>query len=347
MSIALREGIRQSHWTGHLPSEKHLCREFQVSRMTLRKALEGLREEGLIQLGGRGKFHRILVLPTPGPVTTGRIVRLLTSFHQVSWASTDHLLLEGITERLSKSGLEVQIEHRPGVFSHFNATALESLYSLPNTAAWVLFHASEEIQRWFAAKGMPVVNVGVLPDDLPLACVYNDSAASGRHAANTFYGLGHRQMVFLRANLTSAGDRLCAEVFVEEALKLGAKARIVKHDGSPESVSRCMLDLISSRPRPTAFFTGANEVALSALCHLLSAGIRVPADASLISAWDDFQLSMTYPPIARYRSDGFRLGRKVAALVEELAQGKRQGGGHFAMVPEFVKTGSIGPLRKS
>jgi LacI family transcriptional regulator len=313
--------------------------------MTLRKALAGLAEEGVISLGGRGRFHDILIAPTSSSLPGGRVVRVLTPFELFSWASTDHLILNGLTERLTNSGLQVQIEHRPGVHTHFNPGALKSLNSLPDTAAWVLLHASEQIQRWFVESGRPTVNVGKPAEGLFLAAAYPDTVASGRHAAGSFFRLGHREMVVLRANVTSAGDHLCSGAFVQEATKLGARARIATHDGSPESVSRCLLDLISSRPRPTAFFAGANEVAISTLCHLQAAGIQVPAEASLISAWDDFHLRMAYPQVSRYHIDGLRLGQKVAGLVIDMVHRKHRDGEQLALIPEFISAGSTGPLR--
>ena len=345
VSDILRDGIAGARWKGHLPGEAVLCREFQVSRMTLRQALAGLAEEGVIRLGGRGKFHEILITPTSSVLPSGCVVRVLTPFELFTWASTDHLILNGFTERLAACGLQVRIEHRPDVHTLFNAGALEALDSFPDTAAWVLLHPSEQIQRWFAGRGRPTVNVGKPAEGVSLAAVYPDTVASGRHAAGAFFRLGHREMVVLRANLTSAGDRLCSEAFVQEATKLGAKARIVTHNSCPDSVSRCLFDLIASRPRPTAFFAGANEVAISTLCHLQAAGIQVPAQASLISAWDDFQLEMAYPQISRYHIDGFRLGQKVAGLVIDMVQRKHRDREQLALVPEFISTGSIGPLR--
>jgi DNA-binding GntR family transcriptional regulator len=45
---ALREGIDSGIWKNALPGERELCRRFQVSRPTLRAALEIVHREGLI-----------------------------------------------------------------------------------------------------------------------------------------------------------------------------------------------------------------------------------------------------------------------------------------------------------
>ena len=77
---ALREAIDRARWSSHLPSESVLCREFQVSRMTLRKALSQLATEKWIALGGRGKAHQILRLARGKKQihSSARTIRVLT-----------------------------------------------------------------------------------------------------------------------------------------------------------------------------------------------------------------------------------------------------------------------------
>ena len=65
--------------------------------------------------------------------------------------------------------------------------------------------------------------------------------------------------------------------------------------------------------------------------------LTVPADAAVISMWHDVYLDFAYPPIARYRTDGRRMGRKAADfLLHQL----RHGTGKVRkapFMPEFVE----------
>jgi DNA-binding LacI/PurR family transcriptional regulator len=341
----LRQGIENRRWTGALPSEAELGREFQVSRMTLRKALAQLATEEWIALGGRGHAHLVLRRPrkrkTP-PLPTARTIRVLTPFGFSGWNTTAFELLETLTERVSATGYRVEIEHHRSVFEKFQASKLARLDALPDTAAWLLFYSTAPIQRWFAASGRPTMVVGKVHEGIPLSCIYPDTSAAARHAVGRLYACGHRDMVYLIENLTSLGDRMASEVFVTEARRLGARARVVHYDGDPPSIRNAVLHVMASRPRPTAFTSGSPGIAITVLCHLLSAGIRVPAEAGIIALWDDVDLDVTFPTIARYRTDGKIMGRKIEAELMNLI---RHGPGRIRsmpMMPEFVAGESVG-----
>ena len=52
---SLRLGIAGGQWEGHLPPERALCEELEISRSTLRRAMLKIEEEGLIDSGRSGK----------------------------------------------------------------------------------------------------------------------------------------------------------------------------------------------------------------------------------------------------------------------------------------------------
>lgn len=339
----LRQGIEGARWKDELPSEAGLCREFQVSRMTLRKALAQLATEEWITLGGRGNPHRILRRPRrkTSAVPAARTIRVLTPFSFSGWSITDYEVLKTLSERISTAGYRIEIEHHRGIFEKFHASKLARLDAQPDTAAWLLYYSTAPIQHWFAKCDRPALVVGRIHDDLPLSCIYPDTAAAARHAVGRLYAAGHREMVYLIENLTSLGDRMASEVFVTEARHLGARARIVNYDSDPPSIRRTLHDLMASRPRPTAFTSGSPGIAITVLCHLLSAGIRVPQDAAVVALWDDVDLDVTFPIIARYRTDGKVMGRKIEAAIMDLI---RHGTGKVRvvpMVPEFIPGESI------
>lgn len=340
----LRQGIEGARWAGELPSEAELCRELQISRVTLRRALERLVSEGLIARGGRGCHHRIRAGRAVRPAPSGTTLRLLTPYPLHAMGSVHHVVLDSLMERLGPLGYRVEFEHRPLLFKRHQPAELARLDALPDTAGWLLFFATEAMQRWFADCRRPCLLVGRAHEGVALPAVYPDTLASVRHAAGLLYQRGHRDVVYLRADFTSLSDRLGGELFVAETRRLGGRARVVTHAPEVAALRRQLDGLLAARPRPTAFYSGCPEHCLTVLCHLQSAGLRVPADIAILSGWVDEFLRYSVPSFAHYRVDGSELGRKAAALLTELL---RDGPGKtrtLRVLPKFVPGETLGQV---
>lgn len=339
----LREGISAMRWSGELPSEMELCRELRVSRSTLRKAIEQLVREGLLAFGGHRRHHRICKRPRQRRETTGRIVRLLSPFSLRALGSIHHEMLDRLVEQLGAAGVNLEYEHRPALFQRHSTAELKRLRALPDTAAWIIAYSTREMQHWIVQNKVPCVIWGRPYDELQLPCFYPDSEPAGRHAAGLFYKHGHREMAYFSARLTSLNDRLTAEAFTSEARRLGARSYVVTHEDDPADIKNKLDFLVASHPRPTAFFSTCPEHNLTILGHLIHAGLRVPAEASIISGWDDEFLHYAVPKFAYYRIDGAKLGAKAAAIVLDLIHHGKDRAHQARLLPSFVPGETLGP----
>ncbi|BCU79442.1 substrate-binding domain-containing protein [Luteolibacter sp. LG18] len=310
--------------------------------MTLRKALSELAREQWISLGGRGRLHRIEQATVRAPSGQGRTIRVLTPYTFAGLGTTGHVILETVAEQVSASGFRLEIEHHPGVFEGFQTGKLARLHALPDTAAWLLFYTTSEMQRWFEERGTPALVVGRTHEGVSLPSVYPDLPAAARHAAGLFCARGHRDLVYLIASFTSLGDRMASEAFAAEGHRLGANVRIVEHDPDVHSVARAVVRTLAERPRPTAYYCACPEHVVTALCRLQSAGIPVPDAVSIISGWDDHCLDFTYPPVSRYRVSGGRMGRRIARSILKMIHGEREPSAARAILPEFLEGATLG-----
>lgn len=267
---------------------------------------------------------------------------MLSPHSQFSLGSFLHGVLDTIVERLGAAGIRVEYEHRPRLFTRHSPGELARLTSLPDTAAWALLFATESMQRWYAERGVPCVVIGRAYPGVELPCVYPDTEAPARHAAGLFVQRGHLELVYFIAEQTSLNDRLGADAFAQEGMRLGANVRIITHPRSASALSRRILAVLAEEPRPTAFFSGCPEHCLTILCHLFNEGFRVPTDASIISGQEDEFLQFALPKFARYRSDGMKLGRKAATMLLNLIRHGRGSRRTISILPEFIPGGTLG-----
>jgi DNA-binding LacI/PurR family transcriptional regulator len=337
----LREGIEDGRWGKELPTEAALCRELEVSRVTLRRALGHLVNEKQITLGGRGHHHQILRSSEVATQVRGSIVRVLCPVPVFKLGGVHHVALEHLAARIAKIGCRLAIEHHPRLYERHQPLELERLDSQSGTAGWVLLFSTPSIQEWFGRRGRPCVVLGPLHEAAPLSCVLPDASAAAHHAVGIFYSRGHRDLAYL-TDMVSPGDQLASSTFDKEARRLGLRVQIVSHRLDIPSIRKTLNGLLVSKPRPTAYFSNCPEHCITALCHFLNAGLRVPEDVALIAGWDDLNLEYAVPSFARYRVDGMRMG---VAIGKALVEGIRHGSGKISsirIVPDFVEGETVG-----
>jgi LacI family transcriptional regulator len=271
-------------------------------------------------------------------------VRVLSPFSLWGSGETTLFLLEYVAERLRRAGsYRIEYEHRPNLFLRHSPRALERLVTLPDTAAWILFYPTAEMQRWFQQHRVPTVLAGQRHEGVDLPNVSTDVSLLARHAAGLLRRRGHRTMAYVHARVTSLSDHIAASTFLEEAQKLGAAAEIVVHRQDPHDLKREIQSLLARQPRPTAIVVGAPENALAILVHALDSGLKVPSDLSLISMWDDDCLRYVLPDIASYRVDAAAFGAKLAGLVLDVIQGSKSAPCHHTAPSQFVPGLTLGP----
>ena len=337
----LREGIDAGRWGRELPTEAALCRDFGVSRVTLRRALAQLANEDWIELGGRGHHHQIRRMAETTVEAEGNIIRVLCPTPAFKLGGVHHVALESLAAQIAKVGCRLEMEHHPRLYGSYQPCELERLDSKPGTAGWVLIFSTPSIQEWFARRGRPCVVLGPLHEAMPLSSVIPDTSAAAHHAAGIFHSRGHRDLVYL-TDRVSLGDQRASHTFADEGRRLGLRVQIVNHPVDIPSIRRILSGLLISKPRPTGFFSTCPEHCVTALCHFLNAGLRVPEDVALIAGWDDLYLEYAVPSISRYRVDGAKMG---LAIGRKLVESIRHGAGKISstrILPDFIEGETLG-----
>jgi DNA-binding LacI/PurR family transcriptional regulator len=194
-------------------------------------------------------------------------------------------------------------------------------------------------------EGFPIVLQGSRPDlDAPSIDV--DNRAGARVAVEHLIKLGHREIACItNAPLayTAASERLAGyrDALLRAGLEIDEQL-IMEGAFDAASGHRAMLELLD-RAKPSAVFVASDVVAFGALRALRDAGVRVPADMSIVG-FDDIPLAEHFaPPLTTVRLPAHALGAAVGqALIDRV--GGRPVALRTLLPTQLVVRESTGPV---
>lgn len=191
--------------------------------------------------------------------------------------------------------------------------------------------------------GIPVVVVDRAESGEHKLSVAVDDVTGGRDAARHLIELGHRHLAFVGDELTAAPvhDRLAGvRRAVDEAVGEGLDVRLevipaeLTVEAGREVGER--LAKLPAKRRPTAVTAAIDLLAFGVLQSLLSHGLRVPDDVSLMG-YDDIpfarQLSVSLTSVRRPH---YEMGTTAAHLLTDVLTGATPQDRHVVFEPELV-----------
>lgn len=319
------EKTKPGSWFG---TEVNIAAESGVSRMTARKAVQTLVDEGLLERRpGLGVFVR-----SESP--SARRVRFVAG--NLLWQPAV-VVSQALKERAEESRLHVSVFDGRGDV----AAVVAELRSLPASGvagAVVMTRHNPDFYRVlseFVAVDFPFVVVGETLSELPAPSVAADNRTGGRLAAEALIAAGHRDLAFL-------GDRAdMSRLRTLGAIDACVKARIPPPRDLTSDDARfgnwepfivpLLRDAIRAKERPTGFLCSCDAVARIALKTLREEGLDVPRDASLVGFDDDPISEWITPPLTTIRLDFREIGRCALKLLKR--QIERHAAGGVANMP--------------
>ena len=339
----IRRAIHTGVWRDYLPGERTLCGMWQISRPTLRSALDVLRREKLIEVG-HGRRTRVLTPSAPRPLKT-LTVGLLSPEPLHEMPPFVMLWVDELRGQLAAAGHLLHVQVGKAGFGNKNpARALEALVNGTPAAVWVLYQSTESMQRWFADHLVPCVVVGSLFPQISMPAVDRDYRAVCRHAVGLLRHRGHLSLALLIHKQRFGGD-LESELGFEEGLS-ATKSRnvtgvVLHHDGSNEDICKQLDDMLVMRTRPTGVLIARSRFALVVLTHLLRRGVKVPGDMGLLCRDDDSFLDHVVPRMARYMVNPGTFAKQIFRLVMGLVQDGQLPHDHVKVMPTFLARESL------
>ncbi len=340
----LRAEIAHGTWREWLPGERALCKKYQISRNTLRAALEQMKRERLIcSLQGAG--NQILVPPEMAArKPRAGDVALLAPEGMERLRPSQSIMIDELRALLGEHGCRLHVYYGPQYFRVDPSRALGRLLAQNPHGCWILLRSNESVQRWFRKNHERCIVAGSVHAGLELAYRDVDHRAVCRHAAGLLLGLGHSRIVLVVSKPPMAGD-LESEAGMLESIRqsphVRAEAVVCHHDGSVSGIGHALRRLMAQRPMPTALLVANAYHFLAVSSYLTQMGLRVPQDVSVISRDEDMFLSYLVPSPSRYVTNPQLFAKLLLRPVLDILENGRPAQREVKLMPDFVRGGTI------
>jgi DNA-binding LacI/PurR family transcriptional regulator len=339
----LQENISRGEWQGKLPAERTLCARYQVSRNTLRAALQRLQDERLIEsVHGSGNY----IVPAIGKKevsSTTNDVALLSPEPLARLRPAQTLWIDELRALLSARGIQLHVFHGRQWFREQPGRALNRLISENPHACWILTMANAGTQCWFSEHGIRCVVAGSVHAGLDLPACDIDHRAMCRHAVGVLASLGHRKLALVISKSDLAGDLESEAGFqkgVQQYLSPD-EGFCCRHDDTVEGVLHALQQLMARPSPPTGILVANAYHYLTVASGLVQLGLRVPGDVSVISRDDDRFLAYAVPQPTRYTIAPHAIAKSLLGMVLEEAQGGVAPRKEVRLMPELIRGKSI------
>ena len=167
------------------------------------------------------------------------------------------------------------------------------------------------------------------------------------------YDLGHRRIAFMRGQPYSADSAGRWRAIVKVAAQLGISIRaeltmqLTKDLTSPELGYPVVQELLSRQRNFTAVVAFNDISAIGSLRALHDAGLRVPADVSVVGFDDIKEAAFQTPSLTTVRQPLQHMGKTAAdLLLGQLRSSSAATPVEVAVAPELVMRESTGPARQ-
>jgi len=326
----IRSKVRSGEWGPgrKIPSEREMAELLDVSRTTVRNALQALTQQGLFERRiGQGTFVRAAdrAAPPVGPSgqgTLGFVVCKDRALRKPLASESFYFdVFTGIEEETVRSGRHLLFtyldESNPAERAAFSGF-------LDKVDGLVLEECRRpDLLQELAERRLPVVLLAPTLAHPRYDLVTADFRRGARQAVEHLLALGHRRIAVVNGPLDQESARLRYGGWQDALQAAGVEGpdRLVSGNlgWSAEAGARAMEGLLDQHPAPTAVFCANDLLAIGAVSALGRRGLRIPQDVSVVG-FDDTEWSRhAVPPLTTMRLHAQPMARAaIRKLIERL-----------------------------
>src|SRR5690554_4119010 len=341
------EGLRADILAGvyqvgeRLPSESTISERFEVSAITTKRALDLLRNDGLIVRRPRLGTFVTSATPTTGPTpaadSTVPLLGLVVTTFDDTFGTR---VIEGILDaagtnanvmlKRTTGDLQLEDEHLRALV----ASGVDGLLLLPSSSQFIPPAVLELVSQHF-----PVVILDRIFDAVPVSSVCSDNLGGAKAAAEHLFALGHQKVAMVSSSSQVSTVTQRRQGFVrahaegqvpltegDDLHSLGAT--VPGSSGDVDTDVATLEAYISSHPEFTGYVVAEYNLAvlLREACHRL--GLEVPNDISVVcfdhlSAFADREL-FRFTHVSQDQAElGARAVDQLLAQIDEPSEIRR------------------------
>jgi LacI family transcriptional regulator len=195
----------------------------------------------------------------------------------------------------------------------------------------------------FLAQQIPIVTFYRDPGQLPVDALRVDNARMGYLATSHLIELGHRRIAFIEPVSTHSASSQRVAGYRQALADAGIDADpslVARGDNRFEGGAMAAGELLASGASFTAVVAANDATALGAMGALQQAGVRIPADVSIVGI-DDIRLaSFSTPPLTTVHQPKYEAGRQALGFLVERIEGSEAPPRRIALPSHLVSRAS-------
>lgn len=184
----------------------------------------------------------------------------------------------------------------------------------------------------------PIVNACDVDPAREIASVRIDNAAASAEAMSLLHSMGHRRI----GVIAGPDSPITAERLTGVRSVAGVELTVDQADYTIEQAARAAGRMLAASDRPTAIFCFSDEMALGAMTAARLAGLRCPADLSIVG-FDDIRYARHLdPPLTTIRQPMAQIGQEAVKLLMAILDGSAARAERVTLDHELVVRASTG-----
>ncbi len=339
----LRHLIHSGRWLNatRIPSENELTSHLNISRSTVRLALQQAELEGLIErIAGRGTF--VSYMPTKG--RKSRLIGFVTGGID---AENHLLMLNGAEQEVRAHGYQIVFNTAISQDEELRILDCVEQDNIMGVLMWANAHSAQaataKVARYEQVP-VPIVLMDRKIAGFNCDCVTSDNYGGARALMSHLIDLGHKRIVFMTHEIIEIFPvmeryRAYCDILEEAGLptlepwiigqrntEIGASYALQSSlDQSSLEIQQITTYMSTVQPRPTAIFALNDWLAVLAMQAMKRLGLQVPNVIS-IAGFDDIDLAVHLEvPLTTVAQDPFQIGKRAAQLLLDRLENNTHG----------------------